>query len=609
MEKGGGVLSSGDKNLCEMLFKRVEAYGSQPALRARDGEGWSAITYSEFGAQVKNVALGLYALGVRAKDCVCLFSTNRPEWTIADYGILSAGGVTVPVYPTLLPKDVAYIINHCEAKIIFIENESLLEKLRLIEDELTHVTAVVVLSGTFKKLKKKTIALKEFLGDGKELDEKKPELFETLAKDVIRDDTATLVYTSGTTGPPKGAMLTHHNILFVCEALTQVWPDVNYERHLSYLPLAHVFERVAGEFYCIYRGATIYYAVSLDTIGQDAPEAKPSLFIGVPRVYEKLYERIKLAFENEKGAKKAIMQWAFSVGAKVTKIRQNGKNIPFALQTQYNLAEKLVYSKLRARLGGEIEFMVSGAAPLSRDVAEFFHSAGLLLLEGYGLTETTAPATANMPHDFKLGTVGKPMPGVDIKIAQDGEILIKGGNVFAGYYKNPEATKTALVKGWLYTGDVGEIDKDGFLKITDRKKDLIITAGGKNIAPQNIENLMKTSHFVSQFVALGDRMPYLVALVTLNKEEIEKFAASGNIKEKDYSKLIQHPQVQKLVEGIIAEKNQQLAKFETIKKFRILEKDFSIDGGELTPTLKVKRKVVLERYGKLVEEMYKDGKK
>lgn len=604
MDKQNAGVSSAEKNLCEMLVNRVASYGSKTALRARDGKGWSAITYSEFGEKAKYIALGLHSLGVRSKDCVCLFSTNCPEWTMTDYGILSAGAVTVPIYPTLLPKDAAYIINHCEAKVVLVENEKLLEKVREMQDVCENVTVFVVMSGDFKKMKKKTISFDDLLEAGKTLEKEKHGLFETLSSDIGLDDTATLVYTSGTTGPPKGVMLTHNNILFVCEALTQVWPDVKYERHLSYLPLAHVFERVAGEFYCIYRGGTIYYAVSLDTVGQDALEAKPSIFTGVPRVYEKLYERTKLAFQNEKGAKRAIMQWALSVGAQVTKIRQNGKHIPFILQTQYNLADKLVYSKIRARLGGEVEFMVSGAAPLSKEVQEFFHSAGQLLLEGYGLTETTAPATVNLPDAFKLGTVGRPMLGVEIKIAKDGEILIKGGNVFAGYYKNEEATKAALVKGWLYTGDVGEIDNDGFLKITDRKKDIIITAGGKNIAPQNIENLMKTSHFVSQIVVLGDRKPYLVALVTLNKEEIEKFAAEKNIAGKDYAKLIEHPEIQKLVDSIIAEKNQQLAKFETIKKFRVLEKDFSIDGGELTPTLKVKRKVVFEKYGKLVDEMY-----
>lgn len=607
MVKGAG--SGSEKNLCEMLVRRVEQYGSKPALCSRDGKSWKTITYSEFGERVRQTAMGLYALGVRAKDCVCLFSANRPEWTISDYGILSAGAVMVPIYPTLLAKDAAYIINHCEAKVVLVENPQQLEKIREHLGGLKHVMAVVVLSGAYKKLKIKTLSLEEFLEEGIALDKKKPELFETLSKDITREDTATLVYTSGTTGPPKGAMLTHNNILFVCEALTQVWPDVHYERHLSYLPLAHVFERVAGEFYCIYRGGTIYYATALDTIRQDAPDARPNIFIGVPRVYEKFYEGMTTKVKNEKGIKKKLIDWALSTGTQVTKRRMEQKPVPPALQVQYNLADKLVYKKFKAILGGEVEFMVSGAAPLSKDIQEFFHSAGQLLLEGYGLTETTAPATVNLPGKFKLGTVGRAMPGVEIKLAKDGEILIKGGNVFAGYYKNPEATKASLSGGWLYTGDVGELDSEGFLKITDRKKDLIITAGGKNIAPQNIENLMKTSHFISQFVALGDRMPYLVALVTLNKEEIEKFAAAENIKEKDYSKLIQHPQVQKLVEGVIEEKNQELAKFETIKKFRVLEEDFSIDGGELTPTLKVKRKVVLERYGHLVDEMYKqDGK-
>lgn len=593
-----------EETIAQMFKNRVEKFGSRPALYKRRGNEWKSITYAEFGEQAKYAALGLYALGVRQKDCVCVLSTNRPEWLIADFGILSAGAVTVPVYPTLTPKDMVYIINHCSAKALLVEDEQMLEKIRPVENELPELSTVCVINGSFKKLKKKTLSLKELLSKGIDLAKEKPALYDSLTEGTGWEDLATIIYTSGTTGPPKGAMISNKNILYVCKTLGEIWPMEGEERHLSYLPLSHVFERVAGEFYSVSRGAGIYFAESLDTIAQDAQDSKPTLFIGVPRVYEKMYERMKVSLQQETGLKKSLVDWAMSAGKQVTALRQEGKNISLALQTRYRVAEALVYKKFRARMGGEVQFFVSGAAPLSPEIQHFFHSAGLLLFEGYGLTETTAPATINLPENFQIGTVGKALPAVKIKIAGDGEILIKGDNVFHGYYKNDEATKEALVGGWLHTGDVGQLDRNGFLKITDRKKDLLITAGGKNVAPQNIENSLKTSPYISQAVVLGDRKPYLVALITLNKEQIEKFAKEKNIDLGANSDFVSHPEIQNLVDAIVEEKNGDLAKFETIKKYRILNGDFSVDTGELTPTMKVKRKVVMEKYGNLVEEMY-----
>lgn len=596
-----------EKTIVEVLQNRIKKYGDKEFLKYKRENIWMSITWNEFGKMVRNFSAGLLISGMNKGETVCLLSNNRPEWIISDFGILSIGAITVPIYPTLLAKDVAYIINHCEAKILIVENQMQLDKVISVKENLPNLQKIIVFD-EYRSDEKIVMSFEEVLKEGEKYLSQNSSIFEEKIKNCKEEDIATIVYTSGTTGPPKGSIITHSNIMFICNSCKKIWSMINdTDTHLSYLPLSHVYERVAAEFFGIYNGGTCYYARSYETLSEDVKDAKPTLFMGVPRVYEKVYQRILANIENSPPLKKKIFYWAVNVGKKYIKLDQEKKRIPLSLSLKYKIADKLVYKKLREALGGKVKYLVSSAAPLSKEIQEFFNACGFRLFEGWGMTETTGPSTLNTPLEYKIGTVGKAIPGVEIKIADDGEILIKGGNVFKGYYKQEEDTKEALEDGWMHTGDIGEIDEDGYLKITDRKKDIIITAGGKNIAPQNIENLLKTNPLIQEAVVIGDKKPYLTTLIVLAREEIEKYAKEKDIEFKNYNDLVKHPEIQKLAQEIIEEKNKDLAQFETIKKFTIMPEEFSIETGELTPTLKVKRKVVYEKFKDIIEGMYKEA--
>lgn len=585
------------------FFQRVEKYGRTPVMRFKDDRGWVQISWNLLGERVRLVAYGLLSLGLKPHECVAILSTNRHEWATVDLGILAAGGVSVPIYQTLPAKDVGYIAGHCEARLAFAQNE---EQARKFLDTRPQTSIEKVFVFDEPQMRDKAIfSLEELKQEGRAFRKKHPRALGEAMKAIRSEDLATLVYTSGTTGPPKGAMITHGNVCSVCEALERVWPFEEGDAHLSYLPLAHVYERVGGQFFCLYAGGIIAYAGGLDTIVDDARDVKPTIFLGVPRVYEKMHQRIQAKFAEEKPLKRAVIDWALEVGQKAIPYRQRGEALPPLLRVQYNLADQLVYKKLREALGGRVKHLMSAAAPLAKEIQTFFQACGFLLLEGYGLTESTAPATINLPDAYKIGTVGRPLPGLQVKIAEDGEILLKGPSIFQGYYKQEEASREVLREGWLHTGDVGELDEDGFLRITDRKKDIIITAGGKNVAPQNIENLIKTDPLISQAVVIGDRKPYLVALITLNIEALEAYAKEKGYRYRGGAELLKSKEVEELVGSIIEKKNRQLARFETIKRFKILPEDFSIEGGELTPTMKVKRRVVQEKHRDLIDELYR----
>lgn len=451
------------------------------------------------------------------------------------------------------------------------------------------------------------ISMNELRELGREEAAKSPGKFEELLDGPDRDDLATIVYTSGTTGPPKGAMISHGNILSVIESMDRTVPADENDRTLSFLPLCHVFERMGGEFPGIYKGVTVNFAESLDTLARDIAEARPTILLAVPRVCEKIYGAIRQRVETSPPPVRALFRWALRVGRKVTPYKLNHTSPPPLLGLQYAIVKKLVFNKLRQAVGGDLRFMVAAGAPLSLEVAQFFHAADIFVVEGYGATETSAPVSFNTLDDCRLGTVGKVIPGVEIKFDKDGEILVRGGNVFKGYWNNEEATKAAFTEdGWFRTGDIGELDPDGYLKITDRKKDLIITAGGKNVAPQNIENRMANDPLVAQFVVCGDRRKYLTALVTLEEEELKRWAEEQGIEETDYRKLTAHPKVAEEVKRRIDELNKNLARYETIKDFRILDHVFTEESGELTPTQKVKRKVVTVKYENLLDSMYRE---
>ncbi|PYN97547.1 MAG: long-chain fatty acid--CoA ligase [Candidatus Rokuibacteriota bacterium] len=593
--------------LARMLWSRVERSGNRPAQQFKRDGRWHTLTWRQTGDIVEELALGLLALGRGKGDAVALLSASRVEWAHADMAILSAGCITVPVYPSYPPDLIAYVVNDSQARTLIVEDAAQLAKALEARPKMERLEQIVVMAGYEPTQPPAMVLTWEMLRRmGRE---RREALKSTLAERVgstTPDDVATIVYTSGTTGPPKGVVQTHGNHMAALAAGSQATPTEEGWTHLLFLPLAHSFARFES-FLGPHEGLVTAFAENLDKVGDNLKEVQPHFICSVPRVYEKVYAKILAGVESGSPIKKRIFHWAVDVGAKVSRLQQEGKPIPGALAVQHRLAHKLVFSKLHAALGGKLRWAVSGGAPLARDIAEFFHSAGILILEGYGLTETCPVLTFNRPERFKFGSVGQALPGVELKIAPDGEILGRGGNVATrGYYKQPEPTREAFEPdGWFHTGDIGRIDDDGFLFITDRKKDLIVTAGGMNIAPQNIENLLKADPFISQAMVYGDRRPYPVALITVNPDELKKFAHDQGIIASDAEVLVKHPKVVERVERTVEEKNSKLQSYAKIKKFRVLAGDFTQDGGELTPTLKVKRKVVTEKYRRELEDLYR----
>jgi len=593
--------------LARMFWDRVEQSGDRPGQQFKQGAGWKTITWREVGDVVREVALGLIALGREKGDAVALLSTSRAEWVQADFAIFSAGCVTVPVYPTYPPDLIAYVVNDSGAKTIIVEDPGQLAKVLDGRDKMPALEQIVVIAGYEAPQPPKMVMTWETLRrlgrDG--VAAHKSTLAERVAS-TRPTDLATIVYTSGTTGPPKGVMQTHGNHVAAVTASKQATPVEEGWVHLLFLPLAHSFARLES-FLGVAHGLTTAFAENLDKVGDNLKETRPHFICSVPRVFEKVYGKILAGVEAGSPAKKKIFGWAVSVGRDVSRHQQRGQPVPASLEWKRKLAHKLVFSKLHAALGGRLQWAVSGGAPLSRDIAEFFHAAGILLLEGYGLTETCPALTFNRPDRFKFGSVGQTLPGVQLKIAADGEILARGPNIATlGYYKQPEATREVFgTDGWFQTGDIGTIDQDGFLVITDRKKDLIVTAGGMNIAPQNIENLLKADPFISQVMVYGDRRPYPVALITVNPEELSKFAREQGILTNETAVIVKHPKVAERIGRTVEEKNTQLQSYAKIKRFTVLATDFTLDGGELTPTLKVKRKVVSQKYKDAIEELYR----
>ncbi|PYN49450.1 MAG: long-chain fatty acid--CoA ligase [Candidatus Rokuibacteriota bacterium] len=593
--------------LARMFWDRVERSGDRPAHQFKHSADWKTITWREVGDVVREVALGLLALGRSKGDAVALLSTSRAEWVQADFAIFSAGCVTVPVYPTYPPDLIAYVVNDSGAKTIIVEDPGQLSKVLEARDKTPGLEQIVVITGYDAPQPPKMVMTWETLRRlGRDsADAHRSTLAERVAS-TRPTELATIVYTSGTTGPPKGVMQTHGNHIAAVTASKQATPVEEGWVHLLFLPLAHSFARLES-FLGVAHGLTTAFAENLDKVGENLKETRPHFICSVPRVFEKVYGKILAGVEAGSPAKRKIFGWAVSVGRDVSRHQQRGQPVPAMLELKRKLAHRLVFSKLHAALGGRLQWAVSGGAPLSRDIAEFFHAAGILLLEGYGLTETCPALTFNRPDRFKFGSVGQTLPGVQLRIAADGEILARGPNIATlGYFKQPEATREVFdLDGWFHTGDIGTIDGDGFLVITDRKKDLIVTAGGMNIAPQNIENLLKADPFISQVMIYGDRRPYPVALITVNPEELSKFAREQGILTSAAAAIVKHPKVVERVGRTVEEKNTQLQSYARIKRFTVLATDFTLDGGELTPTLKVKRRVVSQKYKDAIEELYR----
>jgi len=560
------------------------------------------ISMTEFGETVKHFCLGLRALGAKKGDKLVILSENRPTWVMTDYANLCLGGITVPVYTTLVSEQVRYIIEDSDCQVVVFSNATQWEKIRPVKNGLVKVRHYITFDPAAPE---GVIPFADVVEKGKAVDAAEPGLFERLALNIKPDDEASLIYTSGTTGVPKGVILTHQNFLSNVKTVAEIIDFSSKDTVLSFLPLSHVLERMVMFTYA-YRGCTIAFAESTETVAEDLLEVRPHIMVSVPRVFEKIYSKVIDNVLASSGLKRKIFFWAVKVGKAYGQKKLSKKPIPGLLQFKRNLAHKLVFSKIIERTGGRIRFFVSGGAPLSKDIAEFFYALGLVVLEGYGLTETSPVISVNTFENLKFGTVGKPIPGVDVKIAPDGEILTRGPNLMKGYYKKELETRDVFEGGWFKTGDIGTIDEEGFVVITDRKKDLLVTSGGKNVAPQPIENLLKTNPYVSSAVVLGDRKRFISALVVPAFEKLEEYARGNNILFRDRAELVRNEQIVNFIKAEINRSTPNLAAYERIKKIAILDRDFEVEKGEITPTLKIRRDYVEQKYKDIIEALYKE---
>jgi long-chain acyl-CoA synthetase len=613
------------KTITETFLERVKAnpqaigFQFKPTNPEQGRLGaWKSVTYRQFSDECRLVSFGLMSFGVKPGDKVSILSNTRYEWSLCDMAILGAKAVTIPIYPSNTPDDVSYILNHSESKIVILEDAKqllkILEKKRsnprtapLLEKIVVIDPSAMTVARQYVESAKDVITLQALKELGKREEVRDPTRFEQNLSSAKPDDLCTICYTSGTTGVPKGAMISHENVMSALEdALLVMEKHIGTEQHttLSFLPFSHILGKV--ESFSVYPfGFKQAFAENLDKLLPNLKEIKPTLLFAVPRIFEKAYLRIQSTLDASTPSRRRLFARAMTVGKAYYDAIRAGKRPGLRVSAEYKLMRRLVFSKITAGLGGRLTYAISGGAPLAKEIGEFFQIVGVQVLEGYGLTETTAPVTLNTPDDIRFGTVGRPLPDVNIKIAEDGEILVRSKKVFKGYYKMPSETADALEGGWFHTGDIGVIDDKGFLRITDRKKDLIVTSGGKNVAPQKIENLAKTQKIINQFVVHGDNRQYLTALVTLDKERIIQYANENQILFSEYVELIKNPKIISLVQKTIDDLNQDLASFETIKKFALVPDEFSVESGEMTPSLKVKRSFVNLKYKQHFESMYK----
>ncbi len=580
-------------NLVHAVLHWSEATPDAVAQRYwRDGV-WRDLTWRDLGIRVRAIAAGLVALGVRPGDRVAIMSANRVEWALADLGALAVGAVVVSVYPTLPPEDAVFPVAHAGCRLAFVEDPEQAAKLAAHRDRLPELETVVVLDGSEVQ---ETVAF-EAVASREPLP-----LADLPGAARTRDDLATILYTSGTTGVPKGVQLDHGNILAVlASAMDEFSTELSrLQRNLSFLPLAHALERLGGHFLPLTLGRTVCHARSLETVAEDFRVVRPHFVVAVPRVFEKIHAKVMAGVAAASPARRRMFHWCLDVGLECSRREEAGRRVPWWLGVRRAVADRLVLHRLRTALGGEVVLLVSGGAPLAADVARFFHAAGVLVCEGWGATETAAPSTFNTPRAYRFGSVGRPLPGVEVEVDADGELLVRGPNVFRGYWRQPELDAEVFDgRGFWRTGDIGRIDDDGFVWITDRKKELIVTSGGKNIAPQRLETMLKERPGISNAMVVGDRRPYVVALLTLDREAIR--ASSPQLADLPGD----DPRIVEIVGAEVEAVNARLARFESIKRFALVEPDFSVDGGELTVTLKLKRRVIADLHADTVEGLYR----
>ena len=592
--------------LLHAFFHNAQVRGQRPALRTKYGGGWHDITWSRYRQRVLRVAAGLREVGVGPGDLVGILSTNRSEWLIFDLAAMAIGAGTVPIYPSSIPSQVQYILEHSGSKAVLVEDTEQLAKISSVRSTLPALTTLVLASGAPPTEVAGVISFDTLEAQGDAAGTENLSGIEAGVLDLDPESLATIVYTSGTTGPPKGAMLSHSNLMAMGDALVGVIEATDQDSSLSFLPLSHIAERLQGQIMAIRVGYTVNIGQGIPAVAQNLVEVEPTVLVCVPRLWEKYYARITSGLQDASALRRKLFDWAAGIGAAVQARRALGQSgLPPMLALRYQVADRLVMRPLRKRLGmARTRTFLSGAAPLSAEVGSFFASLGIVIQELYGQTECAGVCTYNPRARPKFGTVGTACPGMEVKIAEDGEILVRGGNVFMGYRGQPEATAETVVDGWLHTGDVGEIDGDGYVKITDRKKDIIVTAGGKNVSPQNIENRLKTGAGISQVVVVGDKRKFLSALLTLDPEALAEVFDRNEWTLPSPAALPADERVKTLLQGYVDAVNQELASYETIKKFVVLPEDFTVESGELTPSLKVKRRLIQRRHEDLIDALY-----
>jgi long-chain acyl-CoA synthetase len=603
--RGEPLLPNEPTTLPELFLHATEKNRLDDALNfKRDGE-WISITSEEMLSRIENIALGLYSHGLRKGDKVALLAANSPEWTLADAGCLFAGIVDVPIYTTLAPQSVQYILNDSGSKFLFVDTRDAYERIADAVKDCSSLTKLIFFDSNVDELPD-AISLSELESAGAELRAAQSNLLSEICASIEPFDVATLIYTSGTTGEPKGVMLTHTNIISNVIDAGEKYDFSVHDVCLSVLPLTHVFERSAMYLY-IFNGMSVFYAESIDKVPDNLREVRPTIFVGVPRIFEKVYAKAKLAAAKSGGLKEKIFDWAIEVAKQYAMSKENGETPSLVLSLKHSLADRLVFSKLRAFFGGRLRACITGGAALPNDIYLIFTGAGITIMQGYGLTETSPVITSNNPYAVKLGTVGKPIHNTRVRIASDGEVEVTGPGVMLGYYNKPEATRDVFTEdGWFKTGDIGEIDDDGFLRITDRKKELFKTSGGKYIAPSPIEQMIRSSRFVSQAVLVGNERNYAAALIVPNFDMLESYVNLNHHKAATPAEMCSNPRIIDLLERQVATATAGLARFESVKKIALLDKELSVEGGELTPTLKIKRRVVEQKYKDVIEKLYSE---
>lgn len=587
----------------QLFYNTIQKYPREDLMLHKKEGRYVPISTEEFGNKVKHFSLGLKELGLNPGDKLVILSETRPEWVMTDIANLCTGGITVPIYPTLIPEQIRYIVEDSDAKVVVYSDSEQGAKLEEIKSNLNNVTHYITFES---EAPEGVLTFEEVLEKGRRIFEASPDLFEKSASLATPDTMASILYTSGTTGFPKGVMLTHDNFVSNVKGVTDVVPFSNEDSVLSWLPLSHSLERTATYTY-LFKGCSVAYAENMLSVGENMPEVRPTVVVGVPRMFEKVYAAVMDNVLASPPLKRKIFFWAINVGRDFGQRKLKDEPIPKILEFKRKIAHKLVFSKIIAKTGGRIRFFVSGAAPLSKDIAELFYAMGLIVLEGYGLTETSPVISLNRLDKLKFGSVGLPIPDVEVNIAQDGEILARGPNIMKGYYKLEEETKEAIKEGWFYTGDIGYLDEDGFIVITDRKKDIIVTAGGKNVAPQPIENAVRTSIYVNDVLVVGDKRKFMSALIVPNFEKLEEYAQFNEIPFEDRQDLIKNKDIVRFLEAEVDRATPHLASYEKVKRIALLDREFSIASGEITPTFKIKRNIVEKKYKDAIDALYEDG--